>query len=92
MCETHGHHWEPVVGRAIVTERYRYAIYQYHGKPDYLDEVDTSKVMEELYDLQEDPYQLNNLVNDPAHRPTLSDHRRRLEEWQRLTGDPIQFD
>jgi arylsulfatase A-like enzyme len=92
MCETHGHHWEPVAGRAIVSERYRYAIYQYHGKPDYLDEVDTSKAMEELYDLWEDPYQLDNLANNPEYRVALSDHRRRLEEWQGLTGDPIQFD
>lgn len=92
MCETHGHHWEPVSGRAIVTERHRYAIYQFYGKPDYLDAVDTSQSMEELYDLQEDPYQLNNLANDPHYAAILSDHRRCLKNWQELTGDPAQFE
>lgn len=91
MCETHGHHWEPVVGRAIATERYRYSVYQYHGKPDYLDEVDTSKPIRELYDLQEDPYQLNNLAYDPQYQEFVSDHHRRLEAWQKKTSDPVQF-
>lgn len=92
LCETHGHHWEPVVGRAIVSERYRYAAYQYHGRPDYLDEVDTSAAMEELYDLEQDPYQLHNLAHDPAAQPILASHRRRLEAWQARTNDPVKFE
>jgi arylsulfatase A-like enzyme len=92
MCETHGHHWEPVVGRAIVTQRYHYAVYQYHDQPDYLDEVDTSALLEELYDLQEDPYQLNNLATDHGFQDVIADHRRRLEHWQKQTRDPVHFD
>ena len=91
MCETHGHHWEPVNGRAIATERYRYSVYQYDDTPDYLDEVDTSIPIEELYDLQEDPYQLNNLANDPNCHSILEDHRRRLECWQEKSDDPVKF-
>lgn len=92
MCETHGHHWEPVTGRAIVTQRYRFVVYQYHGQPDYVDEVDTSTSMEELYDLQEDPYQLNNLATDGRFQNVIAEHRRRLKRWQEQTGDPVHFD
>jgi arylsulfatase A-like enzyme len=90
-CETHGHHWEPVVGRAVLTEDYRYAVYQYHDVPDYLDQVDTSVAQEELYELRNDPYQLPNLAAEPAHRDVLADMRRRLEQWQDETGDPARF-
>ncbi len=92
MCEANGHHWEPVNGRAILTERYRYAAYKYRGLPDYLDEVDTSVVMEELYDLEMDPYQLHNLATDPACQEILADHRRHLAAWQTKTTDTIKFE
>lgn len=91
MAETHGHHWEPLTGRAMMTEKYRYAAYQFSDTPDYLDEVDTSLVMEELYDLEQDPYQLNNLAKDADALNILADHRRRLEKWQQQTGDPVKF-
>jgi uncharacterized sulfatase len=37
---------------------------------------------EELYDLQADPYQLVNLVDDPARAADLERLRARLDEWQ----------
>ncbi len=76
----------------FLTLRYKYAIYQYHGKPDYLDKVDTSTPMQELYDLQQDPYQLKNLADDPAYADLITDFRKRLGNWQRQTCDPINFD
>jgi N-sulfoglucosamine sulfohydrolase len=43
----------------------------------------------ELYDLQNDPGEMNNLADDP----TYADHRRRLElalqEWRQRTDDPL---
>lgn len=92
MCETHGHHREPVVGRALVTERYKYAAYKYLEIPDYVDPEDPPERMEELYDLQEDPYQLHNLVDDPAHSDLVADLKRRLDAWQERTGDPASFE
>ena len=42
---------------------------------------------EELYDLQADPFEIENLVADPQHRQTLDTLRHRLDDWMRETGD-----
>jgi len=41
----------------------------------------------EFYDLQADPYELNNLASDPDYAESLRAHRQRLEEWMTKTGD-----
>ena len=43
--------------------------------------------VEELYDLQNDPHELNNLASDAAHQSTLKDLRTRLNDWMESTGD-----
>ena len=89
MCETHGHHREPVVGRTIITQRHHYTAYKFREVPHYLTELNPPEETSELYDLQEDPYQLHNLAEDPAHQEIVADLRRRLERWQERTGDPV---
>lgn len=42
---------------------------------------------EELYDLQEDPHQIRNLAEVPAHQATLKRLRGVLEDWIDRTGD-----
>jgi arylsulfatase A-like enzyme len=72
MAETHGH-GENVEGRMLVNDRYRF--------------VATRGQMHELYDLVDDPYELCNLVEDPAFAGTLEDCRQRLRVWQQMTHD-----
>jgi uncharacterized sulfatase len=36
---------------------------------------------EELYYLSEDPYEINNLADDPAHRDKLVELRQVLDAW-----------
>jgi len=72
MSETHGH-TESIEGRMLVTGRFKY--------------VATRDQMHELYDLDADPYELNNLINDPAHVAVLDEMRQRLRTWQARTGD-----
>jgi len=39
------------------------------------------KPEEELYDIQADPWEINNLAQDPAHTTKLDEMRRYLAEW-----------
>ena len=43
----------------------------------------------ELYDLQEDPYEFNNLADDPVHAQTLQRLRGMLANWQKDSGDAL---
>ncbi|MDF1823418.1 MAG: sulfatase-like hydrolase/transferase [Verrucomicrobiales bacterium] len=46
-----------------------------------------SKPVEELYDLEEDPHEVNNLAGDPAYREKLAEMKKALFEWQLEIGD-----
>ena len=43
---------------------------------------------EELYDLSQDPDEVNNLASDPKHRAELVQLRRDVIEFRKRTGDP----
>ena len=42
---------------------------------------------DELYDLENDPWELENVVDNPAHRDVLADLRLRLADWSIGTED-----
>jgi len=42
---------------------------------------------EELYELQADPHELNNLASSPSHQELLQKMRRTLADWIKETGD-----
>ncbi len=42
---------------------------------------------EELYDLDADPFEVNNLAGDPKHADTLTAMRQRLADWETRTED-----
>ena len=44
---------------------------------------------EELFDLEQDPWELNNLIADPGHAEILERLRGRLRTMMRETGDPV---
>ncbi|MEM8968420.1 MAG: sulfatase/phosphatase domain-containing protein [Bacteroidota bacterium] len=61
---------------AIRTQRYKYI--------ETYDETDTTRVVfQELYDLQEDPYELNNLAVDQTHNQLIQQLKRTLQQEQR---------
>lgn len=43
---------------------------------------------EELFDMQNDPNELKNVVGDPKHAEVLNDLRAKLKTWQEATKDP----
>jgi arylsulfatase A-like enzyme len=74
MCETHGHYIHHL-GRAIVSDRYKY-VWNENDK-------------DELYDLEEDPFQLTNLINQDSSSKILPELKKRLSKWRTKTGDDI---
>ncbi|MEM7129862.1 MAG: sulfatase [Chloroflexota bacterium] len=49
--------------------------------------LESTKPVEELYDLQADPHEIQNLVDDPAHSDRLNRLRHALDDWQNHYGD-----
>jgi uncharacterized sulfatase len=49
--------------------------------------VAPSKPVEELYDLEQDPHEITNLVDDPQYTEDLQRLRAALDEWIARTGD-----
>ncbi len=42
----------------------------------------------ELYDLEADPHEVNNLADDPAHAEILATYKAKLKAFQKRTKDP----
>ncbi|MGJ8643542.1 MAG: sulfatase-like hydrolase/transferase [Luteolibacter sp.] len=55
--------------RGVRTDRYKYFKYFEHDP-----------AIEELYDLEKDPHEQNNLINNPEYAPVLADLRKQTEE------------
>ncbi len=49
-----------------------------------------TRPVEELYDLESDPEEFNNLASNPTHTSQLQKMRAALIEWQKRTHDPCQ--
>lgn len=59
---------------AIRTDRYKYIFN--HGIWD----------ANELYDLETDPYEMNNLIRDPSQQKNAGELKKQLWDWLELTG------
>jgi arylsulfatase A-like enzyme len=49
----------------------------------------SSRPYEELYDLESDPHERENVAGDPAYEPIRAELERRLVDWMRRTEDPL---
>lgn len=50
-----------------------------------------TRIPEELYDLENDPYEINNLANNPKYAKELKKLRNLLENWINETDDKGQY-
>jgi len=44
-----------------------------------------------LFDNANDPYQMKNLANDPAHKALMDGFDVKIKAWMKTTGDPFQY-
>jgi len=61
--------------RMIRSRRFKYCVY---------DSIDSK---ESLVDMENDPGEMRNLVDDPQFRDVLAEHRRLLEDWVKISND-----
>jgi len=64
------------MNRGIRTDRWKYI--HYFEEPQEF----------ELYDLRNDPHEMNNLIHDPGYKELIERLRKRMEELRRETNDP----
>ena len=62
-------------GRAIIAKRYKYVLYNWGGN------------REQLFDLQNDPYELVNLALDTSNLKIVDGFRLKLYTWCKTTND-----
>jgi len=93
--------YDPI--RCIRTEQYKYIrnfekrknlelpkdIQRSIASRQLLEGANDPRPEEELYNLQKDPYELNNVIDDFNYEKTKKELSARLLEWMRETDDPL---
>lgn len=77
---------ESQVGRAVRTQRWKYGVDAPDGRGSQ-DSGASSYVEQYLYDLEADPYELNNLAGEESHKEVSEMMRRRLLNRMREAGE-----
>ena len=49
------------------------------------------KNFEEFYDLKNDPFELNNIINDIRYKDEINNLREELDNWIKMINDPINI-
>ena len=75
FCEFHGCHMGLYSIRMLQTDRFKYIF--------HVNDID------ELYDQENDPYELTNLAQDPAYADELKALRLRMVDWLAKTNDHL---
>jgi arylsulfatase A-like enzyme len=86
MWETEHDHvflcYDAYQGRHFMVRGIRTEQYKYTWRPRDLDE---------LYDMQADPGERNNLVHCPEHRGVIAELKQKLDAWMEREGDYLYF-
>ncbi len=57
------------------------------AKAKFLTDRIVKRPAEEFYDLKKDPYELNNLANDPLYKKQIDAYKLQLNQWMKQQGD-----
>lgn len=63
------------MGRALIDKKYKYILYSW------------GKNREQLFDIENDPFEINNLVGLESQIQNIDHHRQKLLDWCRDTED-----
>lgn len=63
------------LGRALITQKYKYILYSW------------GKNREQFFDIENDPYEMHNLINSKAELTHIDDCRQKLLNWCKQTND-----
>ena len=74
MIETHGH-GNIHLGRALIAERYKYVYFEEES--------------DEFYDLENDPFEISNLIQSPQHLPKIHQLKKKLQSFRSHINDNI---
>lgn len=74
VCEYHGH---------------RYLFSQRMVRWDHYKYVFNASSFDELYDLEKDPHELRNLIDDPSMQAVVREGQRRILQWMEDTADGL---
>ena len=58
-------------------------------KNKYPEIYNEERMAEELYDLEKDPNETDNVINDPDYKAIAIELRKKLEVWMEQTNDPL---
>lgn len=63
------------LGRALITQKYKYVLYSW------------GKNKEQFFDIENDPFEMNNLINSKDELKQIDDCRQKLLDWCKQTKD-----
>jgi len=63
------------MGRALVTQKYKYVLYSW------------GKNREQFFDIENDPNEMNNLINSNSELNNIDEYRQKLLNWCKQTND-----
>ena len=67
--------------RAVVKGRYKYVVYS--------DETGSEPVPAMLFDLEQDPYEMDNLIGNATFAQVRADMQAEMDMWKQKTSDPF---
>ena len=75
---------ESQIGRAVRTDRWKYSVTAKNADKAFADEYTDDF----LYDLENDPYEKNNLIGNPEYDEIRLEMRKILLEYMTKAGEP----
>lgn len=76
---------ESQIGRAVRTDKWKYSVSAKNADKAFADEYTDDF----LYDLENDPYERNNLIDNPEYNEIKLELRKILLEYMQKAGEPV---